>query len=124
MDTEGRSKEMAVSFEAKLKAGFKWDDEAGVFVTYAPALQVFSQGKTKTQAKRALNDAVALLLTTAYELNMLEKVFKGAGLAPIPDDTSVSQLDEYISVQEEVLEEQEYNDFFDFTPKLNLAAIA
>ncbi len=100
-----------ITFNAQLCAGIKWDKEAGVFVTWAPSLQLFSQGKSRTEAKRALTDAVGLLLTTAYDMDILETVLKGAGLQPASPSTSIADLDEYISVQEEILEQKEFAPF-------------
>lgn len=53
-----------VTIEAKFKASVKRDEKANVWVSYAPMLQVYSQGETKSQAQHALTDAVTLLLTT------------------------------------------------------------
>ena len=100
-----------ITFNTQLCAGIKWDEQARVYVTWAPSLQVLSQGKSKTEAKRALTDAVGLLLTTAYDMDILETVLKGAGLQPASPATSIADLEEYVSVQEEILEQEEFAPF-------------
>ena len=106
-----------ITFNAQLCAGIKWDEQARVFVTWAPSLQVLSQGKSETEAKRALTDAVSLLLTTAYDIDILETVLKGAGLQPASPSTSIADLEEYVSVQGEILEQEilEQEEFAPFT---------
>ena len=91
--------------------GIKFDKEAGVFVTWAPSLQVLSQGTSKTEAKRALTDAVGLLLTTAYDMDILETLLKGAGLRPAPPSASIAELQEYVTIQEDILEKEDFDPF-------------
>ena len=97
-----------ITFNAKLYGGIKFDKEAGVFVTWAPSLQVLSQGTSKTEAKRALADAIGLLLTTAYDRGILDPVLKGAGLQPASPRTSLAELEEYVTIQEDILEKEEF----------------
>lgn len=113
-----------VKFEAKLKAGIKWDEEAKVFVTFAPALGLYSQGTTKLQAKTALNDAVNSFLEVAYEKNVLNALLHACGCVEHGghlDDLRRSG-DEYVMIEEQVLERQQYEDMFEVNAQLPLAA--
>lgn len=116
---------MQIKFEATLKAGIKHDSQANVYVTYAPALKVFSQGESKIQAKTALTDAVQMFLRVAYEKGELERVlhriYQYAGV--VPDGRHIESVRATGDVVEEnVLEELNYDDIFDVDTSLQFAA--
>ena len=116
--------DLQVKFEAKLKAGIKWDQAANVFVTFAPALGLYSQGTTKLQAKAALNDAVNSVLFVSYKKNVLHALMTACGARE--DQRPLNELrmsgDQYVRVEEQVLEQHKYEDVFEIQAELALAA--
>lgn len=114
---------MRIKIEAKFRAGIKYDKEAEVYVTYAPALRVSSQGENLIQAKVALKDAVESFLIVAYEKGVLEKCLKNVGFAidTCPIHKSIKS-EEYIEIAEEtILVEKQFEDIFDVPVTLPLA---
>lgn len=114
-----------IKFEAKLKAGIKYDEQANVHIAYAPAIELFSQGETELQAKNALTDAIQSFLLVAYRNNLLEKCLNIAGLFAKTCTTGkqIGDNEEYINVTEEaILEEHKYQDVFEVPASLDLAA--
>lgn len=113
-----------VKFEAKLKAGIKWDEEVNAFVSFAPALGLYSQGTSKSQAKDALQDAVNSFLIVAYEKNVLQSILHACG--GTEDDRHIDDVrasgDEYVVIEEQVLEKENYLDLFEVQAELPLAA--
>lgn len=106
---------MNIIFQVKLKAGIKRGEASEVFVSFAPALRLYSQGETLDQAKEALADAINSYLTVAYEKGVLAKCLSNAGFSVNPHISSnLPEAKEYITVEEvEVLEEREFNNIFD-----------
>jgi len=84
---------MTIEFKAKLRAGISYDESAEVYVTYAPALDIYSQGVTKKEAKEALKDAVASFLVVSYRKRALEQFLKSADLC---------KGEEYIKVEDKI----------------------
>lgn len=113
-----------IKLDVRLRAGIKYDEDAEVFVTYAPALQISSQGESKITAKEALIDAVQMLLTTAYEKGVLDKMLHGAGLFSISDRARMEEIrisgGEYVSLEAVELEQKHFEDIFDVSPSLEL----
>jgi hypothetical protein len=107
---------MTIKFTAQLKAGLKYDSEAGVYVTYAPSLGIYSQGETQSQAKAALEDAVGSFLIVAHKNGVLDKLLKSADLCP--------EEDEFIKVEGKILKEKLFDDIFDFPAAIYCAAMA
>jgi len=52
------------------------DDEANVFVSYCPALKIYSQGLTEEDAHKALEETIELYLETCYEHGILRAELK------------------------------------------------
>ena len=52
------------------------------FLASCPVLDVHSQGKTEEAAKKALAEALALFLSSCFELGTLEQVLKECGFVP------------------------------------------
>lgn len=116
---------MRICIEARFKAGIKFDEQAQVHVTFAPALGVYSQGETVIQAKEALEDAVKSYLCVAYNNKVLDQCLQTQGFsvespqcglsAPVPG--------EYVKISEaRVLENEKFTDMFDFPAHIALAA--
>jgi hypothetical protein len=102
-----------VTLTAQVKAGIKFDDQAKVYVTWAPALQLYSQGRTKARARRAMLSALQMYLGIAYEKGVLDQVLRTTGLAPVPASSQPSKDSEYISIEEEEILEREHFDVFE-----------
>jgi len=76
------------------------DEDAGVFVSFCPRFNVYSQGETKDEAIEAATDAVCLRLGTAFEHGRFDKVLRQAGLERIGSaDSTPSEKDEFVSVR-------------------------
>lgn len=114
---------MKITFEAKLKAGIKYDKEAKVYITYTPALRLYSQGETMIQAKSAIEDAIQSFLIVAYEKGVLEKCLKNVGFSvDAHPQGNLSKSEEYISIKEEtILEEKKFDDIFEIPASLSLS---
>lgn len=63
----------------KLSIKIRPDDEAGVFVSQCPLLNIFSQGETEEEAKEALQEAVTLQLRALYKFDRLHQVLTRSG---------------------------------------------
>ncbi len=70
---------MQIRIEAQLIVSVRWDDAAGVYVSYAPALGIYSQGKTTGHAIRAIEGAMRMYLITALEEDKIGRVLKRFG---------------------------------------------
>jgi predicted RNase H-like HicB family nuclease len=70
---------MKIEITAQLDVGVRWDAQAQVFVSYAPALELYSQGPTEEEAFRAIESAMRLYLITAHGSNKLDDVLKRHG---------------------------------------------
>ena len=51
----------------------RYDDEAGVFVSFCPALKLYSQGETEEDAKEALRSTVCQYIQACFDLGTLHK---------------------------------------------------
>ena len=70
---------MKIQIIAQLDVGVRWDEPAHVYVSYAPALELYSQGPTEEEALRAIESAMRLYLVTAHETNKLDDTLKRRG---------------------------------------------
>jgi predicted RNase H-like HicB family nuclease len=107
---------MGITFN--LSCGVRKDDETGVFVSYCPALDVYSQGTSGQEAEEAIRSAVLLFLTTCYDLEILDHTLKGRGFIPASQAAlkSGDAPEEYIAVNEKFERE------FEITVPLSLIA--
>lgn len=55
------------------------------YVASCPVLDVVSQGKNESSAKRNLGEALELFLTTCFEMGTLDDVLKTCGFELFPD---------------------------------------
>ena len=104
---------MTIEFKAKLKAGMFYDKNAEVYVTYAPALGIYSQGETKKEAKAALTDAVESFLVVSYRKGVLAESLKSADFC---------DGEEYVNIEEKILKKQKFQDIFNVPACLSLVA--
>jgi hypothetical protein len=105
-----------------LKGAFREDAIAGGVVSQCPALNIYSHGATKEDAKSALISTVQLFVETCYQRGTLGKVLKEAGFIPMPHRVGVAlaaaKQDECI----EVHQTKQFADEFVFEVPLNLIA--
>ncbi len=83
-------------------------------MTFAPALNLYSQGKTELKAKHALIDAVQSFLLVAYQNKVLDRCLKLDGFTTgIPNTVGeFIKPTDYINVEEMILEKNEFRDTF------------
>lgn len=67
---------MQIRIEAQLNVSVRRDEAAGVYVSYAPALDIYSQGRTPEHAIRAIEGAMRMHLITAMEEDKIGRVLK------------------------------------------------
>ena len=65
-----------IRIEARLNVTVRKDEAAQVFVSHAPALDIYSQALSEDEALRAIESAMRLHLITALEVDKLEDVLK------------------------------------------------
>ena len=129
MATSAKSKPtpIRITFTARYKAGLKYDKRAKVYVSYAPALEIYSQGKTKARAKQALESAVTLFLSVAYQKGVLGDTLKAAGFSQGHGKPDLKAQQEYIHVleekMEEVLERKKFPNIFELLTSLPLETV-
>jgi predicted RNase H-like HicB family nuclease len=81
---------MQIRIDAQLNVRVRWDKAAGVYVSYAPALDIYSQGATPEGAVRAIEGAMRMYLITALEQDKIGRVLKrfgevvASGMGPEP----------------------------------------
>ena len=73
---------MNVQIDIRLRAGVGFDAEAGVWVAWCPALDIYSQDETSKKAQAALKEALALYVKHCYERRILDNVLADRGFVP------------------------------------------
>jgi predicted RNase H-like HicB family nuclease len=68
-----------IELTINMECGIGRDEDADVYVSHCPALNVYSQGETEEEALEAIKSAVSMHLTTAFDFNRLEKVLRKCG---------------------------------------------
>ena len=104
---------MTITIKAQLIAGIKHDENANVFVTYVPALGIYSQGENMIQAKLALNDAVESFFRVSHDKGVLHTLLESANFFT---------KSEYVTVEEKILEENNFQDIFPISTHVPLVA--
>jgi predicted RNase H-like HicB family nuclease len=108
-----------ITFEAKIQAAIKWDDTAKIYVSYAPALRLYSQAKTEDGAKEALKSAIGLYLKVAYTENVLEKSLRRRGFLLASSPGEHAPADNTVTV----LREKGFTTPFHVPASLSLASL-
>lgn len=108
---------MRIRVEAQLLAGTRWDAEAKTFVSHAPALNLYSQGPSEKEAARAIESAVKLYLTTAYEAGILDRVLGRRGFSPVAGAPGAVSQTQYIRV----LAERHFENIIEVPASVDLA---
>lgn len=52
--------------------------DSGIWVSHCPALGLYSQGESQTEATEAIHEAVTLYLQTAYKMQTLDRIIRAA----------------------------------------------
>jgi predicted RNase H-like HicB family nuclease len=67
------------ALEVSVVGSMRRDDEDAVFVSHIPVLQVYSQGRTPEEARRAIENAVRLYVKTAVDRGLLARILERPG---------------------------------------------
>jgi predicted RNase H-like HicB family nuclease len=82
--SRGETHMPSVQMNFNLKCLVRYDQEAAVFVSHCPGLQIYSQGETAEEAHAAITSAVTMYLEGAYDFDRLDQVLRRAGFRPVP----------------------------------------
>jgi len=113
---------MKIRFTISLKGATRHDQQANVFVGFCPALKIYSQGRTESEAKEALESTLCLFVETCYKRGILHQVLRDAGFNAVdPHDSSPTSeaCEEYI-----MIERANFDRVFDMNVPLELVAAA
>lgn len=70
---------MVLQIQVNLSAAIRKDADANTYVSYCPALKLYSQGDNEIRALEALKSAVELFLTTCFERGQLDAALRDVG---------------------------------------------
>jgi len=121
---------MKLEIAIKLKAAVRYDEEAGVWVSWCPALDVYSQGTSRQRAQEAVEEALVMYVRYCFQKKKLGKVLDARGFEPVnrgshpvENADGDDQFDEFIGVR--VVHDQRHTPtIFDITVPLPLVATA
>jgi predicted RNase H-like HicB family nuclease len=102
------------------------DEETGSFVAYCPALDLYSAGKTRIDAKRAIQGAVDMYIRLCYDRGILDRLLHAKGFTSMEPATAGATAQEeanFISVIESK-HQAEYDDIFSLSVPMHLVAAA
>jgi predicted RNase H-like HicB family nuclease len=124
--SEKASKNMAklIDVRFRLPGQIREDKETNCFVAYCPALDLYSAGPTRPDAKRALQSAVDMFVRICYSRKILGKALDVRGFAldtigsGIPDTGPDGP---FIAITETASGEK-YDDVFEVEVPLHLVA--
>lgn len=113
------SKQLQVRFS--VQGTIREDRQTKSFVSYCPALDLYSAGRTRLDAKKALISAVDTYVRVCFERGILGRLLKQKGFGPTASgEADHAILDaEFIAVAEHA---SEYDDIFDLEIPLHLVA--
>lgn len=91
-----------ISVAVKVRCMIKRDDEADVYVSHVPILNLYSQGETEAEAKEAIEEAVLLYLKAAYKFDRMDQLLRRSGFTTVLSGSPPNFSDdtEFIAVQE------------------------
>jgi predicted RNase H-like HicB family nuclease len=96
------AKMATIEFTINVNCQIRHDDDAGVFVSHCPTLNVYSQGETEEEALEAIKEAVSLHVTTAFDFARLDKVLRKAGFEKFSPDQAMGAVEspgEFVKVE-------------------------
>jgi predicted RNase H-like HicB family nuclease len=109
-----------MKIEINLRAAVGFDSQAGVWVSWCPALDIYSQGESKSEARLALNEALTSYVKYCYKSQILDNVLVKRGFQVSPDSQVATDGDEYIDVQK--LDHGQFSHTFDLTVQVPLTS--
>lgn len=120
------SKSIEVMFS--LQGFIREDAETSCYVSYCPALDLYSAAKTRHDAKKALQGAIDLYVRLSYQRGILGEVLRAKGfdptqLDPMATTTPTPTIENFISVTESD-HASEYDDDFTLQVPMYLVAAA
>lgn len=85
---------LQIEISCQLDVAVKHDPTAGCWVTYCPALDVYSAGKTEPEAKNAIQSALLMFIKNCFKRKILNNVLAERGFAPDngEDDLALGSL--------------------------------
>lgn len=106
-----------------VQGAIREDRQTKSFVSYCPMLNLYSAGRTRIDAKKALVHAVDSYVRICYERGILGRILKDKGLiaSPSVQPTHPDRPSEFIAVTEYA---SDYDDIFDVEVPLHLVAEA
>ena len=115
-----------ITISVKLTATIEYDDEAGVFVSRTPVLNIFSQGDSEVEAKEALEEAIVMQLRASYRFDRIHQLLVRAGFTKIvglgPPDDIETFSGQYVSV--DVTEHNDKAKHYEIEVPMTLVAAA
>jgi predicted RNase H-like HicB family nuclease len=111
---------MVLQIQVNLSGAIRRDPDVGVFVSYCPALKLYSQGEDELQALEALKSAVGLYLTTCFMRGQWDAALREAGFTEISANGIMpveKRMGEWIAIQA-----AKFDEAFEFTVPINLIA--
>ena len=76
---------MLVRFEFQLPVNIYQDKDTGIWVSHAPDLELYSQGTSQEEARRAIGSAVDLYIKDCARKGIILKVLGEAGISPVEE---------------------------------------
>lgn len=114
-----------VDLKFRLQGLIREDKETGAFVSYCPALDLYSAGKTRPDAKSALRGAVQMYIKICLSRDILYRVLKDNGFEATEAAVAGAEMDgagvNFISVTV-AGQTNEYDDMFQVEVPLHLIA--
>lgn len=112
-----------VEVKFSLTGMIRGDKQTDAFVSYCPALDLYSAGRTRPEAKRALQSAVDMYVRICYDRNILGNVLHSRGFEASKEveATGADHSTDFIEVTESIQGEQ-YDDVFPIDVPLHLIA--
>jgi predicted RNase H-like HicB family nuclease len=111
---------MVLQIQVNLSGAIRRDADADIFVSYCPALKLYSQGEDEIQAMAALKGAVGLFLTTCFDRGQLDAALRDVGFnetSTVGLTTVDKRMGEWVEIRE-----AKFDESFEFTVPINLIA--
>lgn len=119
---------MKLEINIKLRAAVRYDTETTGWVSWCPALDLYSQGKTRKRAQDALNEAIGMYVRYCAQKKILDDVLSERGFVPVQRDGETidvnddEALEEFIDVRVLPERTQHVPAMFDVTIPLPMVA--
>jgi predicted RNase H-like HicB family nuclease len=105
----------------KLDGMIREDKETGSFVSFCPQLELYSAGRTRMEARQALNSAIEMFLRLCYERQILGQVLHERNFKPTdPNVVAMTPTEDFTITIKETL--AEYDDAFSVEIPIHLLA--